>query len=36
MEEHPDCEPRRAVAVNRGDDDDAESNEDLESKRIDD
>ena len=35
MEEHPDREPRGAVAVNSGYDDDAECNEDLESKRID-
>ena len=35
MEEHPDCQPGRAVAVNRGYDDDGQGNEDLESKRID-
>ena len=36
MEEHPDREPRRAKAVNRGYDDDAYRNEDLERDRIDD
>ena len=35
MEEHPDCEPCRAVAVNSGNDDDAYRNEYLESQRID-
>ena len=35
MEEHPDCQPGRTVAVNRGYDDDGQGNEDLESKRID-
>jgi hypothetical protein len=35
MEEHPDCQPRSAVAVNRGDDDDRQGNKDLESQRID-
>ena len=35
MEEHPDCQPRRAVAVNSGYHDDGEGNKDLESKRID-
>jgi len=35
MEEHPDCQPCRAVAVNRGDDDDGQGNKDLESQRID-
>ena len=35
MEEHPDREPRRAIAVNSGYDDDAGCNEDLESKWID-
>jgi hypothetical protein len=35
MEEHPDCEPRCAIAVNGGDDDDGQGNKDLEGKRID-
>ena len=35
MEEHPNCQPGRTVAVNRGYDDDGQGNEDLESKRID-
>ena len=35
MEEHPYREPRRAVAVNGGDDDDGQGNKDLESQRID-
>lgn len=35
MEEHPDCEPGSAVAVNSGYDNDAERNEDFERKRID-
>jgi hypothetical protein len=34
MEEHPDRQPGRTVAVNRGYDNDADGNEDLESKRI--
>jgi hypothetical protein len=36
MEEHPDCQPRRTVTVNRCDDDDGDRNKDFERKRIDD
>jgi hypothetical protein len=35
MEKHPNCQPGRTVAVNRRYDNDGQSNEDLESKRID-
>jgi hypothetical protein len=35
MEEHPDCQPRRAIAMDCGYDDDAESDQDLESEWID-
>ena len=35
MEKHPDCQPRCAVAVNRRYNDDANGDEDLESKWID-
>ena len=35
MEKHPNCQPGRTVAVNRGYDNDGQSNEDLERKRID-
>jgi hypothetical protein len=36
MEEHPDCQPRRTVTVNRCDDDDGDRDKDFERKRIDD
>jgi hypothetical protein len=36
MEEHPDCQPRRTVTVNRCDDDDGDRNKDFERKWIDD
>ena len=35
MEEHPDCQPRRAIAMNGGNDDDANGDQDFERKRID-
>jgi hypothetical protein len=36
VEQHPDCEPRRAVTVNGGNDDDADRDQEFKSKRIDD
>jgi len=35
MEEHPDCQPGRAVAMNGGDYDNANRDQEFESKRID-
>jgi hypothetical protein len=34
VEEHPDRQPGRPIAVNSGDDDDRESDENFEGKRI--
>jgi hypothetical protein len=35
MKQHPDRQPGRAKAVNRGNDDDGDANYEFESKRID-
>jgi hypothetical protein len=35
MEEHPDCQPRRAVTVDGGNYNDANGDQDFKSKRID-
>ena len=35
MKEHPDRQPRRAVTVNRRNDNDRETNDEFESERID-
>jgi hypothetical protein len=35
MEQHPDCQPRRAVTVDGGNYNDADCDQDFKSKRID-
>jgi hypothetical protein len=35
MKEHPDCQPRRAKTVDGGNYNDADGDQDFESKRID-
>jgi hypothetical protein len=35
MKQHPDCQPRRAIAVHRSDDDDGDADQDFESDWID-
>jgi hypothetical protein len=35
MKKHPDCQPRRAVTMHRGNDDDGDDNQDFEGDGID-